>query len=116
MLHVPLHELLGRAAQQVLACQGRAGEHQRHDVLQLVAKAVGTTRLVVAAACPQPAGQRLVEQPAIGQRIHGRVRGVDAHDPQRVPPIPPDRLEFAAGRAQLAVLAHQLPDVFDALR
>ncbi|MNV42630.1 hypothetical protein D3C71_1343120 [compost metagenome] len=100
----------------MLARQRRAGYRQRHDVLQLVAKTVGTARLVVAAARPQPAGKRLIEQPAIGQRVHGQVRGLDAHDAQRLPPVPPDGLEFAAGRPQFAVSAHQLPDVLDALR
>ena len=50
------------------------GVHQRHDVLQLVAEAEGAARLVVAAARPQPAGQGLVQQPAVGQHVEGLVR------------------------------------------
>ncbi len=44
---------------------------QGHHVLQLIAKAEGAARLVDGITCPQPAGQRLVSQPAIGQQVEG---------------------------------------------
>ncbi|KAG1184038.1 hypothetical protein G6F35_015198 [Rhizopus arrhizus] len=52
MQHVALHELLGRAAQQVGARQLGARDRQRHHVLQLVPEAVRAARLVMATACP----------------------------------------------------------------
>ena len=61
MLDVALDELPRGRAQQVLACHGRLHGGQRHAVLQLVAKAIGTARLVEARAGPDAAGQRLIQ-------------------------------------------------------
>ena len=80
----PSRKLARRAAQQVLAQQTRLGVDQRHRVLQLIAEAERAARLVEAAARPQAAGQRLVEQPAVGQHVERRVGRLDLHGAERV--------------------------------
>ena len=74
VLHVAVAELMRRAAQQVLAGEARLGMKQRHDVLQLVAEAESAARLVVAAAPPEAARQRLVQEPAVRQQVERRGR------------------------------------------
>ena len=74
VLHVAFAELMRRAAQQVLAGEARLGMDQRHDVLQLVAEAESAARLVMAAARPKAARQRLVHEPAVRQQVEGRGR------------------------------------------
>ena len=46
---------------------------QRHDVLQLIAIAVGAARLVKGRATPNAAAQGLVQEPAVQQHIHGPI-------------------------------------------
>jgi hypothetical protein len=62
VLHVAFVELMSRAAQQVLACKARLGMDQRHRVLELIAEAEGAAGLVVAAARPEAASERLVQR------------------------------------------------------
>ncbi len=87
VLHVALDELAARAAQQVLAQERGLGVHQRHRVLQLVAESEGAARLVVAAARPQAARERLVQQPAVGQHVDRGIRRVDLHVAERALPV-----------------------------
>jgi len=58
-----------------------------HRVLQLIAKAVGAARLVVAAACPDAASQRLVNEPAVGKQVQGLVGRRHLHRAQHVLPV-----------------------------
>ena len=51
----------------------RLRDHQRHHVLELVAKPVGAAGLIERRARPDAAGQRLVEQPAVEHDVHGAV-------------------------------------------
>ena len=74
VLHVAFDELPCRGAQQVLARKVRTRERQRHHVLQLIAKAVCAAGLVVSAARPEPAADRLIQQPAVDQRVERIVR------------------------------------------
>ena len=83
----PSAELLRRAAQQVLAHEPRLRMHERHRVLQLVAEAEGAAGLVVAAARPEAAGQRLVQEPAVGQHVQRRVGRLDLHRAERAAPV-----------------------------
>ena len=87
VLHVAFEELARRAAQQVLARERGSACTSAIDVLQLVAEAEGAARLVVAAARPQAAGQRLVEQPAVGQHVEGAVGRLDLHRAERALPV-----------------------------
>jgi hypothetical protein len=102
VLDVTLRVLACRAAQQVFAHQGRLRVHQGHRILQLVAKSECTPRLVVAAAGPEAAGERLVRQPAVGECIDDRVRRTHLDRAQRPLPVLPDALQRQARRAGLA--------------
>ena len=107
VLHVALLKLPPRAQQQVLAQQPRLGVDQGHGVLQLIAKTERPARLVEAAARPHPAGQGLVQQPAVGQHIEHRVRCLHLHRAQRVVPVLPHPLQRAARDRGPARAAHQ---------
>ena len=85
------------------------GVDQRHHVLQLVAEAEGAARLVVAAARPQAAGQRLVEQPAVGQQVERRVGRFDLHGAERVLPVVRAPLRARRARPTAAEALHELP-------
>ena len=74
-------------SEQVLAQQRGLRVHQRHRVLQLVAEAEGAARLVVAAARPDAAGERLVQQPAVGQQVERRIGRLHLHRAERVVPV-----------------------------
>src|SRR3990167_665413 len=67
MLDITLLELMGRAQKEMLTHEPRLGVDERHHVLQLVAETEGAPRLVVSAAGPKTARERLVQEPAIGQ-------------------------------------------------
>jgi hypothetical protein len=108
VLHVSLAELPGGAEQQVRPYQARFGMDQRHAVLQLVAIAKGAPRLVIAAARPQAAGQGLVDQPAVGQHVHGRVRGVYLHGAEGVLPAEADFCEGLVGSGDAPEACHQV--------
>jgi hypothetical protein len=69
VLHVALHELSPRRAQQMLARQFGPRQRQRQDILQLIAKSVRAAGLVIAAARPEPARDRLIQEPAVHQRV-----------------------------------------------
>ena len=72
-------ELVGGVEHDLASRQ--LGEHvdERRGVLELVSEAEGTAGLVVAAARPQAAGHRLVDQPAVDQHVQRRVRCLDLH-------------------------------------
>jgi hypothetical protein len=60
MLDIALYELMGRAEEKVLADKSRLSVDKRHRVLQLIAKAEGTTGLIVSASRPKATCQSLV--------------------------------------------------------
>ena len=96
VLDVTFAELVGRAAQEVFARKPGLGMDERHHVLQLVAKTESAARLIVAATRPQPACQRLIDQPAVGQHIERRIRGFHLHRAQGAFPVLPHFLESTA--------------------
>ena len=98
MLDISLRKLAGRAEEQVLAHEARLGVDERHHVLQLVAEAEGAAGLVKAAPRPETAGQSLVQEPAVGQHVEGRVGRFHLHRAEGVVPILPDRLERRSRR------------------
>src|ERR1039458_3850237 len=51
----------------MVAEKSRFAVDERHGVLQLIAEAEGAPGLVVTAARPQTAGERLVEKPTVGR-------------------------------------------------
>ena len=74
MLDVSLDELAAGGAEKMLAEQAGLGVDNGHRVLQLIPKTERAARLIEPGARPHPAGQGLVDQPAVGQEINGRVR------------------------------------------
>ncbi len=86
MLDVALHELARRGPQEMLAGQIGPREHERQDILELVAEAVRPARLVVAGARPEAAGEVLVEEPPVHEEVEGVVGGRDAHGAERLFP------------------------------
>ena len=64
------------------------GDAQRHHILELVAESICTAQLIECRARPYTACQRLVEQPAIHEHIHGRIGRVDLHGAEHVVPRP----------------------------
>jgi len=55
------------------ARDGRRRHGQRHDILQLITKSVGTARLKEGCPSPDTARQRLIQQPPIQQQVHGSI-------------------------------------------
>src|SRR5579859_6981646 len=106
MLDVALDELAGSRAQQVLACHGGLHGGQRHAVLQLVAKTIGTARLIEARACPDAAGQRLIEQPAVQHGVHRTIGRLHLDRAQHSVPVPAD-LRQNLVQIDLAVLRYE---------
>ncbi len=103
MLHVPLLELARGGPQQVLARDFAPGGGQGHHVLELVAETVGAGGLVEGGAPPDPAGEGLVEKPAVQEDVHGPVGRLDPHGRERVVPHSPHGGE--AGAEVLAPVA-----------
>ena len=86
MLHISLLELARGGAQDVLARDRRPRNDERHDILQLIPKAVSTARLIKRRPCPHAAGQRLIEQPTVDQDVHGAIGGLYLYGTQRLIP------------------------------
>ena len=107
MLDVAFHELASRAAKQMLAHERGLGVDERHDVLQLIAKAEGAAGLVVAASCPQAARQRLVQKPAVGQHVERGIRRFHPHGAERPRPVRPHRVQRAVGGLRSAEALHE---------
>ncbi len=87
VLHIALHELVGRAQHQLVVQQLRFCMDGGHRILQLVAEAEGAAGLVVAAARPDAAGDGLVHQPAVGDDVQRRFRRFDVHRTERLFPV-----------------------------
>src|SRR3984957_18400711 len=88
VLHVTLSELMRGGKQELRASYSTARDAERHHVLQLVAETIRAANLIETSAGPYPAGERLVEQPAIQQQVHAGIGGGDLHVAQRVVPTP----------------------------
>ncbi len=73
MLDVSLGELMRRGPQEMLPGELAPRGHQGDDVLELVAEPVGAAGLVERRPRPQPARQRLVEEPAVEHDVHRAV-------------------------------------------
>ena len=87
VLHVAFGKLARRADEDLLAQHGRCGPGQRHRVLQLVTKAGGAAGLIEAGLGPQPARHRLVQQPAVDQRVEQRVGRAHGGRAEQVVPV-----------------------------
>src|SRR5437879_905305 len=87
VLDVAFDELPRGGAEHVLTRHVRPGYRERHHVLKLITKAVGAAGLVERRPRPHTTGERLVEQPAIEQHVHGPVRRRDLYAAQHVIPV-----------------------------
>src|ERR1019366_8229923 len=93
VLHVTLEELALGATDQLLACEPRCRMDQRHGVLQLIAETVGATGLIIPTTAPEPAGQCLIDQPAVGQYVQRWIRRLHVHRAQGAVPVFPHRFQ-----------------------
>ena len=59
-------------------------------------------------AAPDPAAQRLVEQPAVRQHVYGRIGRIHVHRPEGSIPISPDPLQRAAAGVRAAKTLDQV--------
>ena len=92
VLYIALHKL-ARCAQNDLCPQhSRIRPNQRHGILQLVAKARSTARLVKACLGPQPTANGLVQEPAVDHGIQQRVGRFDRRGTQQAVPGALNRL------------------------
>ena len=82
----PSSELARGGAQQMLARDVALRDAESQHILQLVAEAVRAAHLVEAGAAPDAAAQRLVEQPAIQEQVHGGLGRGDLHGAEDVVP------------------------------
>ena len=99
MLHIALLELARRAKQYMLAQKRRLRMHERHGILKLVSISERPARLVEAAARPEPAGECLVDQPAVAQQVERLVRRIHVDCADRTFPERPDTGEgFACSK------------------
>jgi hypothetical protein len=115
VLHVPLPKLPSSGSQEVLTHEIRLGHSQGHDVLELVAESVRPAGLVKGRAGPDSARERLVEQPAVEQEVHGSVGRLDLDRAEHLVPVIPDLTEqrvavhravaFDQGAGLLTILA-----------
>src|SRR5450759_3393942 len=80
-------------------CAGhrRLGVHERHAVLELIAESVRAARLIDGGTRPHAAGERLVERPAVHQRVELVRRRVDANGAEARRPCVDGRLRFGVG-------------------
>ena len=98
VLHVPLAELAARGTEQMFAQQARLGMHEGHRILQLIAKAERAAGLVEPRSRPHAAGERLVNEPAVGQEVHGRVGRFDVDRAERAAPVMPNPFQGCGRR------------------
>ena len=63
------------------------GDAQGHPVLELVAETVRAAQLIERCSRPDTRRQRLIEQPAIHENVHGRLGRGDLHGVEQVVPL-----------------------------
>src|SRR5438477_4233786 len=73
VLDIAFHELSRGRAQNVVAREVGRGVHEGHHILQLVAEAVSAARLIKGRATPDAAAESLVKEPAVEQKIRGKL-------------------------------------------
>ena len=91
-------ELVGGVQEDLLPAALRLDREPDLGVLQLVAEAVGAALLVVAAAPPEPARDRLVAQPVVDEQVQGGIWRAHAVGREPRSPRVPDLVEGALDR------------------
>ena len=109
VLHVALGELAGGGTKQVLAGQVALGGHESEHVLQLIAEPVRAACLIERGPGPEPACQRLVDQPMVDHDVERPVGGAHLDRALHIVPVAHDiaqrRLVFGGPSP-----AHELGD------
>ena len=90
MLNVAFLELMPRVQQNLRACQFGFGVNQRHHILQLIAEAERPAGLIERRTRPDSAHQRLIQKPAIRNRIKRSIGRFDFDGRQNFVPKPAD--------------------------
>jgi len=90
--NISLQELVGRTAQEMFPGKLRFCIYQRHRILQLVAEAECSARLVESAARPDAARQGLVEEPAVGEHVESLIWSLHVNCAKGAVPVAPHRL------------------------
>ncbi len=101
--HVALRELVRGVQEELGARELRPRVDERGGVLELVAEAEGTARLVESGAPPEPAADVLVEEPAVHHHVERGRRRLHLHGRERLPPARADRRERLVDSAGLPV-------------
>ena len=73
MLNIAGAELTGSGSQKLFPCDFTSSRSKGHDILKLVAKPVSAAQLIKSRSGPNAAGERLIEEPAIDEQIHGSI-------------------------------------------
>ena len=96
MLDVPLGILPGRGPEDMGPRLLRSRVEKRHHILELVAKTIGSARLVKGGTPPDATAQHLIEQPAVDQEVERWLGGTDLDRLQAAHPTVPERLAVPA--------------------
>src|SRR5206468_1137094 len=102
-LDIALRKLVSGSAHELLAEERGLAVEERHRVLELIAEAERTTGLVEPASTPHPAGEHLVDQPAVREEVERRIRRLNVDRAERAIPIRPHRVQrdlSSAGSAE----------------
>ena len=86
MLKVSFDKLASGSAKQMFPCQFRLRHRERHPILKLIAESVRAAGLVKCRARPHPAGQCLIQEPAVEQDVHRTIGCLHLHCPEGVAP------------------------------
>src|SRR5215813_183363 len=86
VLDIPLPKLARRRGQNLGARRRAQSDCQREDVLQLITETERSSRLVKSGAPPDPAGEGLIEKPAVEHQIHRAVGRRDLQGSEHVFP------------------------------
>jgi hypothetical protein len=87
VLDVALNELPRCGPENLRPCHGSLRHHERHNVLELIAKAVRAICLIQPRSRPDAAGKGLIEQPAVEQHVHGLIGCGHLHRAKYVIPV-----------------------------
>ena len=76
MQHVATLELMACSTENVGARYFRSVKKNCHHILQLISETVRAARLIQCRTPPDPARQRLIEQPPVQHQVHRRLRSL----------------------------------------
>src|SRR5439155_23874736 len=116
VLDIAFHELSRGRAQDVVAREVGRGVHEGHDVLQLVAEAISAARLIKGGAAPNAATESLVKQPAVEQKVRGKLGRFHFDRAQEPAPPTPGFLECSLDVRGIAKTSYESACCFFVVR